>query len=86
MRIRDYDEKDKNSGNTETQIAVDEKIEKIYGNLQNAYEEGFAASSGIQGGTAETNGRIKHPERIDDSHPNRTPDSIENENPGLADN
>ena len=86
MRIVNYDTKDKNTGNTEEKIATDETIDKKFGNLQRAYEEGFAASDGVRAGTAETSGRVKHPEKTDDSNPKRTPDSIENENPGLADN
>jgi hypothetical protein len=86
MRVIDYDEKDKNTGSTEEHIATDEAISKKFGNMQNAYEEGFAASDGVRGGTAETDGRVTHPEKIDDSRPKRTPNSIEDENPGLADN
>ncbi len=86
MRKLRYDRKSKETGNTETLIAVDETIEEKFGNLQRAFNEGFAASSGVRGATAETNGRIVHPEKKDDSFPNAVPDSIENENPGLADN
>jgi hypothetical protein len=86
MRTVEYDEKDKNTGSTETHIATDEAIDKKFGTLQHAYEEGFAASDGVRGGTAETDGRVKHPEEGDDSKPKRTPQSIEDENPGLADN
>lgn len=86
MRIVDYDGKDKNSGNTAEHIATDKAIDKKFGTIQNAYEEGFAAADGVRGGTAESDGRVKHPERVDDSRPKRTPTSIENENPGLADN
>ena len=85
MRVVDYDAPDKNTGNTENHMAVDEAIEKKFGNVQHAYEEGFAASDGVRAGTAETDGSIKYPEKIDDSRPSRTPESIENENPGLAD-
>jgi hypothetical protein len=83
MRKIDYDAHDRNTGSTETQIAVDEALEKKYGNLRHAYEEGFAASHGVRGETAETNGRAPHPDMADDSHPDRVPDSIEEENPGL---
>jgi len=86
MRTVDYDAKDKSTGNTEERIAADEPIDKKFGNLQRAFEVGFAASDGVRAGTVETSGRAKHPEKIDDSNPKRTPDSIENENPGLADN
>ena len=86
MRIVDYDKKDKNTGSTEGHIATDETVDKKFGNIQRAYEEGFASADGVRGGTAETDGRVKHPEKGDDSRPKRTPDSIENENPGLADN
>lgn len=86
MRTVAYNEKDKNSGGTETHIATDEAIDKKFGNMQRAYEEGFSASDGVRGGTAETDGRVKHPEEGDDSRPSRTEQSIEDENPGLADN
>jgi len=86
MRIIHYDEKDKNSGSVEGHVATDEPTDKKFGNLQRAYEEGFAASDGVRGGTAETDGRVTHPEEGDDTIPKRTPQSIEDENPGLADN
>ena len=86
MRTVPYDQQDKNTGSTDTRIATDEPIEKKFGNMQRAYEEGFAASDGVRAGTAATNGRIKHPEKTDGSRPKRTENSIENENPGLADN
>ena len=86
MRIVNYDEKDKSSGNTQTHIATDESMKKKFGTIQNAYEEGFASADGVRAGTAESDGRVKHPEKGDDSIPKRTPNSIENENPGLADN
>jgi len=86
MRTIEYDEKDKITGSTSTRVATDESIEKKFGNMQHAYEEGFAASDGVRAGTAETDGRVKHPEKGDDSRPKRAENSIENENPGLADN
>jgi hypothetical protein len=86
MRTVAYDQPDKNTGSTDTLIATDEPMEKKFGNMQRAYEEGFAASDGVRAGTAATNGRITHPEKVDDSRPTRAENSIENENPGLADN
>ena len=86
MRTINYDEKDKSSGNIAEHIATDEAIDKKFGNIQNAYEEGFASSDGLRGGTAETDGRVKYPEKGDDTTPKRIPNSIEDENPGLADN
>ena len=86
MRIVKYDEKDKNSGSTEEHVATDEAMDKKFGNIQNAYEEGFASADGVRSGTAESDGRVKHPEKGDDTTPKRTPDFIEDENPGLADN
>lgn len=85
MRRRDYDTLyDETTGNTETQIAADEPIWKKYGNVRNAYEEGFASSHGVRNETVETGGRARHPETQDHSKPDRVPDSIEKENPGLA--
>ena len=85
MRTIEYDEKD-NTASTETHIATDGAIDKKFGTMQHAYEEGFAASDGVRGGTAETDGSVKHPEEVDDTLPSRTPKFIEDENPGLADN
>ena len=85
MRIIDYDKNEKNTGGSETHVAVDESIEKKFGN-ERAYEVGFSASDGVRAGTMETDGRVKHPEKGDDTIPKRTPEAIENENPGLADN
>jgi len=84
MRTVKYEEQD--TGNTETHIAADAPIAKKFGNLQHAYEEGFAASDGVRGGTAETDGRVTHPEKSDSSHPARNDNTIDDENPGLADN
>jgi hypothetical protein len=86
MRRIDYDQKDKNTGNTENLIAVDQPVEKEFGNMQRAYEEGFAASDGVRGETAETNGRVKHPEKGDASSTRHAEGGIDDENPGLADN
>jgi hypothetical protein len=86
MRIVKYDEKDKNTGSTAEIIATDEVMDKKFGNMQRAYEEGFASADGVRGGTAETNGRVKHPEKGDDTTTKRPKNSIEDENPGLADN
>lgn len=86
MRTIDYDKKNKNTGNVEGHIATDEAMDKKFGNIQRAYAEGFAASDGIWGGTAETEGWGRYPEQGDDSRPGRDLYSIENENPGLADN
>ncbi len=86
MRIVNYNEKDKNSGGTAEHAATDETMDKKFGNIQNAYEEGFAASDGVRAGTAETDGRVKHPEKGDNTNPKRTTNSIESQNPGLADN
>jgi len=86
MYIVDYNKRDKNTGSSEEHIATDETVDKKFGNTQRAYEVGFAASDGVRGETEETDGRVTHPEKGDDSRPKRTPNSIENENPGLADN
>jgi hypothetical protein len=87
MRTIEYDDKEtSDTGSTETHIATDEAMNKKFGNMQRALEEGFAASNGVRGGTAESDGRVKHPEKSDYSRPNRVTNSIEDENPGLADN
>lgn len=86
MRVIDDEINKKNTANTESHIATDEDIDKKFGNLMRADEVGFSASDGVRGGTMETDGRVKHPEKGDDTIPKRTPDVIENENPGLADN
>jgi hypothetical protein len=85
MRRIDYDAPDKNTGNTENQIATDESMVKKYGNLGRAYQEGFAASSGVRGQTAETDGGETHPETADEPSVRRIAKSVESENAGLAD-
>jgi hypothetical protein len=84
MRTIKYEETDK--ANTETLIATDESMEHKFGNIQLAYNEGFAASEGVRGETAETNGRVKHPETKDSPKPNTSAESVQSENSGLADN
>jgi hypothetical protein len=85
MRTVDYDDKD--SANTETHIATDEAMEKKFGDLQHAYEEGFASASGVRAGTAETDGSVKHPETSDEAaRANRVRNPNDDENAGLADN
>lgn len=83
MRTVDYDDKGKN---TETQIAVDETIEHKFGNLQRAYNEGFASADGVRGATFDTDGRVVHPEQGDEAMKDSPHNTIEDENPGLADN
>jgi len=85
MRTIDYDKQESYTGNTSEHMAVDVAIDKKFGNIQHAYEEGFASSDGVRGGTAESDGSILHPEHGDNSIPSRTPESIDDENPGLAD-
>ncbi len=86
MRTVKYEEQEKNTGGTENHIAVDEAMSKKFGNLQRAYNAGFAASDGVWGETTETDGRITIPEEKDAAiHGPRT-NSIDSENPGLADN
>ena len=86
MRVIPYENKNKKSGSTEEHVATDETADKKFGNIQRAYEVGFSASDGVRGGTMETEGRVKHPEKGDDTKPTGESKSIENENPGLADN
>jgi hypothetical protein len=91
MKKRDYDTMyDETTGGTETHVAVDTRMKKtIYKgsskDIRPVYEEGFASASGIRPETAETGGRIKHPETKDAAKPDPVPKSIEEENPGLAD-
>ena len=88
MRTIDYDAKD--AASTENHLSVDAQIEEVIdhagGQQDLALREGFAASSGIRPESAETGGRIDHPEMLDDTMPDPVPDIIEEENPGLADN
>lgn len=85
MHTVKYNKKEK-AENTETLIAADETTEHKFGNLQRAYNVGFAASDGVRGRTAETNGRALHPEQGDEPKPNARHNSVDDENPGLADN
>lgn len=85
-RVIDYDQKD--SPNTDTHLSVDTKIRTDLENpaTSPAFEEGFAASSGVRPQAAETGGRIKDEETLDDTDPDRVIDATEIEIAGLADN
>ena len=91
MRKRDYDTMyDETTGGTETHVAVDTQMKQVIKNGSSkddreAYQEGFASASGIRPETAETGGRIAHPESKDAPKPDPVPRKIEEENPGLAD-
>jgi hypothetical protein len=87
MRIRDYDTMyDENMGSTAEHVATGTRMQDKVMQQSHVYEEGFAASSGIRNETAETGGRVKHPEVKDHSNRNIAANSIEEENAGLADN
>lgn len=85
MRTIKYDEKEKYSGNSETHIATDTHMDTEHYDAQRM-EEGFAASDGVRPATAESGGRVKHPETDDKATTENIPESIAKENPGLADN
>ncbi|MDE3060154.1 MAG: hypothetical protein KGJ06_04015 [Pseudomonadota bacterium] len=89
MRKRDYDD-ESYSGGTETHLAADTQMKETIrrGSTKgdrNAYHEGFASASGVRQETAETGGRIHHPESKDAPRPDPVPPLIEKENAGLAD-
>jgi len=89
MKTRDYDSIDKNTGSTETHVAVDTQMRHVIedGSTDGdraAYEEGFASASGVRPETASTGGRIRHPESKDKARTSALT-SIEEENAGLAD-
>ena len=90
MRVRDYDTMyNENTGGTETHPATDEMIKQTIdqpGIHRRAFEEGFAAASGVRGETAETGGRVHAPELDDRSTIESLPSSLDDENAGLADN
>ncbi len=86
MRVIPYNIEEKESESTSEHVATDETADKKFGNMQRAYDVGFSASDGVRGGTIETEGRVKHPEKGDDTRPTSAANSIKNENPGLADN
>jgi hypothetical protein len=91
MKKRDYDTMyDETTGGTETHVAVDTKMKNTIqaGSSKGdrlPYEEGFASASGVRPETAETGGRIRHPESKDAPQPDPVPKQIERENAGLAD-
>ena len=97
MKTRDYDKMyDETTGSTETHLAVDTKMKHVIDfdssiEDRNAFEEGFAAASGVRAETAETDGRVRHPETKDaarlepDSKADEAAELIEEENSGLAD-
>lgn len=82
-KIVPYEETE--SPNTETHLAVDEKIKLGYREGQNPMVEGFAASSGVRPEVSASGGRINDDEKVDASNPDRVPDTIEEEIAGLAD-
>ena len=86
-RVRDYDAPGEYTGGTDTHLAVDDAIRN---ESNTALEEGFAAASGVRNETAETGGRIKHPETKDEEYTKRdthqAPNPVDEENAGLADN
>lgn len=82
MLKRDYDrDYTKNTGNTETHIATDERM-KMEDPL--AYEEGFASASGVRPETSESGGRVRHPENKDAAKTAMVPNHIDEEDAGLA--
>jgi hypothetical protein len=85
MKTIDYDSQEKNTGNTPEHMATDQPMSKKFGNIQRAYEEGFAAADGIMSANTDPDGGIIHPAVGDASLPSRAPDTIEDENAGLAD-
>jgi hypothetical protein len=86
MRKIDYDTVyDETTGNTGNHIAADEMMKRKNSGLEReGYEEGFASASGVRNETAETGGRVQHPEAKDRSRPDPVSPSIEDENAGLA--
>jgi hypothetical protein len=91
MKTRDYDtDYNKNTGNTDTHVATDTQMENTIrdGSTlgdREAFEEGFAAASGIRPETAESGGRIRHPESKDAARHDPVAKLVKNENSGLAD-
>lgn len=87
MKTIDYDTvHDQSIGNTATHMAVDEAMLDKNMQTPRVYEEGFASASGVRPETAESGGRIRHPENKDDAIvEERVVDLIEMENAGLAD-
>ncbi len=86
MRKVEYDAKD--TASTENHLSVDDEMRETKhpgGEQDHAFVEGFAASSGIRPESAETGGRLDHPEVFDDLVPDPEPISLEEENAGLAD-
>lgn len=79
MRRIDYGKQE--TASTETHLSVDENLRK---RSQNAFEEGFAASSGVRPETAETGGRVKNPEKKDSALVESTLDAVADENAGLT--
>ena len=85
-KLRHVPYEETQSPNTDTHLAVDEKIRTDQQRLARpAMREGFAASSGVLNEVAETGGRAKNSALKDDPRPDRTPDDLEKEHSGLAD-
>jgi hypothetical protein len=86
MRKIDYDSYyDETTGNTENHVAADELMErKTFAQQQAGYEVGFASASGVRSETAETEGRVRYPEKKDESRPSAVVAEFDEENAGLA--
>ncbi len=85
MKKRDYDTMyDETTGGTETHVATDTKMRLAGKRSNHAHVEGFASASGVRPETAESGGRIRHPETKDASRPDAGARSVEEENAGLA--
>jgi len=75
MRRVDYDKEEAGTGNTATHFATDVAVEQKFGNMQNAYREGFA-ESGDQ--LPETVATTRRPPRGDEpilTDPSSVPDT-----------
>jgi hypothetical protein len=85
----EYEEADSKTGSA-THKGVDEQIRETTHNLggaqANAFEEGFAASSGVRPMAAASGGRVKAEENTDRSRPSPLMEEDTEQNEGLADN
>ena len=86
--IIDYDAPD--TASVENHLSVDEQMTQVIdhpesGRQENAFREGFAASSGIRQEAAESGGRLGRREGKDDLRPHTVLENREEENAGLAD-
>lgn len=82
-KVIDYDAQE--SAGTETQVAVDQPVEREYGSEYQALKVGFSTASGVRGEVMESGGHADAPELEDEAISRARENPVNKENAGLAD-